>query len=218
MVLVGREAIGGREAGGNLAALLLAEAMGGGALLGGIAAVAFTTILAVVAGLTLAGATTVSHDLYAHAFRKGESSEEAEMRVARRAALWLGVLAIALGLAFEGQNVAVMVGLAFSIAASANFPALLLTITWRRTSTFGATLGIATGVLSAAGLILASPTVWVELFGFHEPLFPWRNPALLSMPLAFVATWLGSLLRPDPRAERLFDGLQRRIYLGAGTE
>lgn len=218
MVLVGRDVVAGVDKGGNMAALLLAEVTGGTMFLGFIAAVAFATILAVVAGLTLAGATTLSHDLYVNVFRGGKASEADEMRVAKRATVGLGIAAILLGLAFRGQNVAFMVGLAFAIAASANFPALILSIFWKGTSTIGATAGIITGTVTAAGLIVLSPTVWVDVFGNAAPIFPWKNPALVSMPAAFLTGILGSILFPDAKARSLYDAQQIRNYLGIGAE
>lgn len=218
MVIVGQKSIAAMDAGGNMAALLLAEAAGGTVFLGFIAAVAFATILAVVAGLTLAGASTLSHDLYVSVFKSGKSSEEEEVRVAKIATLALGVVAIVLGLVFKGQNVAFMVGLAFAIAASANFPALLLSILWRNFSTFGATLSIATGTVLAVGLIVISPTVWVDIL--HNPLaiFPLKNPAIISMTAAFAAGYLGSRLRPDPEASQKYENQKIRNYLGVGAE
>ncbi|MGE4299456.1 MAG: sodium/solute symporter [Desulfovibrionaceae bacterium] len=218
MVLVGTDVITQFDKGGNMAALLLAEVTGGTMFLGFIAAVAFATILAVVAGLTLAGATTLSHDLYVNVFRSGKSSEEMEVKVAKRATLGLGVLAIVLGIVFKGQNVAFMVGLAFAIAASANFPALLLSIMWKRLSTFGATLSIATGTILAVVLIILSPTVWVTLLHNPVAIFPWKNPALISMTGAFAAAWLGSVLRPEPVAEAKYAEQHIRNYLGVGAE
>ncbi len=218
MVLVGRDVVAKVDAGGNMAALLLAEVTGGTVFLGFIAAVAFATILAVVAGLTLAGATTLSHDLYANVFRAGQSSEAAEMRVAKRATVGLGIVAILLGLAFKGQNVAFMVGLAFAVAASGNFPALILSILWKGTSTVGAAASILTGTATAVGLILLSPTVWVDIFGNAAPIFPWKNPTLVSMPAAFLAGWLGSVLVPDAKARSLYAAQQIRNYLGVGAE
>ncbi|UJX40575.1 sodium/solute symporter [Desulfovibrio sp. JY] len=218
MVLVGRDMIGSVDKGGNMAALLLAEVTGGTVFLGFIAAVAFATILAVVAGLTLAGATTLSHDLYVNVLRSGRSSEEDEVKVAKRATVGLGIVAILLGLAFKGQNVAFMVGLAFAIAASANFPALLLSIFWKGTSTSGAVASIVTGTVTSVVLIVLSPTVWVSVFGNPAPIFPWKNPALISMPLAFAAGWLGSVLVPDAKARSLYDAQQLRNYLGVGAE
>ncbi len=218
MVLVGQDVITGFDKGGNMAAPLLAEATGGIMFLGFIAAVAFATILAVVAGLTLAGATTFSHDLYANVFRSGRSTEEAEVKMAKRATVALGILAIGLGIAFKGQNVAFMVGLAFAIAASANFPALLLSIVWGRFSTFGATASIAVGAVLAVGLIILSPTVWVDVLGNAQAIFPWKNPALISLPAAFMAGWLGSVLVPDVDAQAKYESQRVRNYLGVGAE
>jgi cation/acetate symporter len=218
MVLVGRDVITAFDKGGNMSALLLAEATGGTVFLGFIAAVAFATILAVVAGLTLAGAATFSHDLYVNVFRSGKTTEEQEVRVAKRATVVLGIVAVGLGMAFKGQNVAFMVGLAFAIAASGNFPALLMSILWRGMSTFGATAAIVTGSTLAVGLILISPTVWVDVFHFQQAIFPWKNPALISMPASFLAGWLGSLLAPDVDASARYEEQKIRNYLGVGVE
>ncbi len=218
MVLVGRNMVASMDKGGNMAALLLAEVTGGTVFLGFIAAVAFATILAVVAGLTLAGATTLSHDLYSNVLRAGRSSEAREVQVAKWATVGLGLVAMGLGLAFKGQNVAFMVGLAFAIAASANFPALLLSILWRGMSTFGATASIAVGTVTSVVLIVLSPTVWVDVLGNAAPVFPWKNPALISMPAAFAAGWLGSVFVPDAKARALYAAQQLRNYLGVGAE
>ncbi len=163
-VLVGRNVIIGIDKGGNMAALALAENLGGAMFLGFLAAVAFATILAVVAGLTLAGASALSHDLYVGVFRHGVSSEKEEMKVAKGATVGLGITAVLLALAFKGQNVAFMVGLAFVVAASANFPALIMSITWKRFTTAGAVASIYTGLILAVGLIAFSPTVYEEVF------------------------------------------------------
>mgnify|MGYP003814814985 CR=1 FL=1 len=218
MVLVGQDVIAGIDKGGNMAALLLAEATGGTMFLGFIAAVAFATILAVVAGLTLAGATTLSHDLYVNVFRGGRTAEQDEVRVAKIATLCLGVVAVALGLAFKGQNVAFMVGLAFAIAASANFPALLLSIVWRGFSTFGAVCSIVTGTVLAVVLIILSPTVWVDILGNPAAVFPLKNPALISMTGAFLAGWAGSRLRRDEDATARYAEQKVRNYLGVSLD
>jgi len=218
MVLVGQDVITQFDKGGNMSALLLAETTGGTMFLGFIAAVAFATILAVVAGLTLAGAATFSHDLYVNVFKSGTSTEEMEVRMAKRATVALGILAMGLGIAFKGQNVAFMVGLAFAIAASGNFPALLMSILWRRLSTVGATASIVTGSVLAVGLILISPTVWVDVLGFKAAIFPWKNPALISLPAAFFAGWLGSVLCPDADASERYEEQKIRNYLGVGVE
>jgi cation/acetate symporter len=216
--LVGREAIGRIDAGGNMAAPLLAELIGGTALLGFIAAVAFATILAVVAGLTLAGASALSHDIFTHVIRKGRATEYEQIRVARLATVVFGALAVILGIAFHGQNVAFMVGLAFAIACSANFPPLLLSIVWRRFTTAGAVCAIWTGAALSVLLIVLSPTVWVDLLGRTEAIFPLRNPAIVSMPLAFLAGIVASLLTREPTAEARFDDEKLRTYLGVGAE
>jgi cation/acetate symporter len=218
MVLVGQDIITKFDKGGNMSALLLAETTGGTMFLGFIAAVAFATILAVVAGLTLAGAATFSHDLYVNVFKSGSANEEEEVKMAKRATLVLGVVAIGLGIAFKGQNVAFMVGLAFAIAASGNFPALLLSILWRGMSTTGATAAIVTGSVSAVALIMISPTVWVDVFGFKQAIFPWKNPALISLPLAFAAAWIGSLLAPEHDAAERYEEQKIRNYLGVGVD
>ncbi len=218
MVIVGQDVVTRFDKGGNMAALLLAEVTGGTVFLGFIAAVAFATILAVVAGLTLAGASTFSHDLYVNVFKSGRATEEDEVKMAKRGTIFLGILAVVLGIAFKGQNVAFMVGLAFAIAASANFPALLMSILWRRFSTFGATLSIVTGSVLAVGLIIISPTVWVDVLGNPTALFPWKNPALISLPAAFAAGWLGSMLRPEPDAQHRYEQQKIRNYLGMGAE
>ena len=162
-VLVGKDAIMAIDKGGNMAAMVLAEFNGGSLLLGFLAAVAFATILAVVAGLTLAGASALSHDLYVGVFRSGRANEKEEMKVAKAATIGLGITAVLLGLLFKGQNVAFMVGLAFAVAASANFPALLLSIVWKRFTTAGAVTSIFTGMIVAVTLIMLSPTVYVDV-------------------------------------------------------
>jgi cation/acetate symporter len=167
-VLVGQKVIMGIDKGGNMAAPLLAEALGGTPFLGFLAAVAFATILAVVAGLTLAGAYALSHDLYVGVIRRGVSAEKEEVKVAKIATLCLGVAAILLGILFKGQNVAFMVGLAFAVACSANFPALLLSITWKKFTTKGAVASIYTGLVLAVSLIILSPTVWVDVIHAKE--------------------------------------------------
>ena len=178
---------GGMRGGANMAAINLSAVVGGDALMGLISAVAFATILAVVAGLTLAGASAISHDLYARAF--GVSDERKELRVSRYATLGIGVLAILLGLGFRNQNVAYMVSLAFAIAASANFPVLLLSMTWRGLTTAGALAGGIVGLLSALGLTILGPAIWVKTLGYAAPIFPYDPPAILTVPLAFATAW-----------------------------
>ncbi len=216
--LVGRDVITSVDPGGNMAAPLVAELLGGTPFLGFIAAVAFATILAVVAGLTLAGASALSHDIFTHAIRKGHASDHEQIRVARAATVAFGVLAVMLGILFKGQNVAFMVGLAFAVAASANFPALLLSIVWRRFNTAGAVCAIVTGAVLSVVLIVLSPTIWVDLLHNPTPLFPLRNPAIVSMPAGFLAGIIASLVVSEPDAEARFHDEKLRTYLGVGAE
>ena len=188
-----KDAAGALIGGNNMAAVHLADAVGGSLFLGFISAVAFATILAVVAGLTLAGASAVSHDLYASVFRKGQASEKDELRVSKITVLVLGVVAIALGILFEKQNIAFMVGLAFSIAASCNFPIILLSMYWSKLTTRGAMIGGWLGLLTAVGLMILGPTVWVQVLGHEKPVYPYEYPALFSMLAAFIGTWLFSV-------------------------
>jgi cation/acetate symporter len=217
-VLVGREIIRKVDSGGNMAAPLVAELLGGTPFLGFIAAVAFATILAVVAGLTLAGASALSHDIFTHAIRKGHATEYEQIRVARLATVIFGVVAVVLGILFKGQNVAFMVGLAFAIAASGNFPALLLSIVWSRFNTAGAVWSIVTGALLAVVLIVLSPTIWVDLLHHPAAIFPLRNPAIVSMPVGFLTGIIASLAVREPEAEARFHDEKLRTYLGIGAE
>ncbi len=219
MVLVGQDAIRKVDAGGNMAAPLLAEAVGGTAFLGFISAVAFATILAVVAGLTLAGAAALSHDLWVNVVRGGKASDVEQLGVARVSTVFLGILSIFLGIAFKGQNVAYMVGLAFAIAASANFPALVLSIFWRGFTTRGAQTSILVGTASALLLIYLSPTMQIDVLKNAFAPFPLRNPGLVTIPLSFIVGIAVSKLFPEPEAARGFAALQRRVHLGplAGT-
>jgi cation/acetate symporter len=216
--LVGRELIARVDPGGNMAAPLVAELLGGTPFLGFIAAVAFATILAVVAGLTLAGASALSHDIFVHVVRRGQATEYEQVRIAKMSTVVFGALAVLLGIVFKGQNVAFMVGLAFAIACSANFPPLLLSICWRRFNTAGAVTAITTGAVLSVLLIVLSPTVWVELLGHPAAVFPLRNPAIVSMPAAFLAGMLASLVSREPSAESMFDDEKLRTYLGVGAE
>ena len=193
MVLVGPDAIRAVDRGGNMAAPLLAEFLGGTALFGFIAAVAFATILAVVAGLTLSGAAALSHDLWVNVIKSGNASSHEQLRVARVATVLLGIVAVALGITFKGQNVAFMVSLAFAIAASANFPALLLAMFWRKATTSGLLASMLIGTGSALLLIWLSPTVQVDVLGRTDAPFPLRNPALITIPLSFLVGVVGSL-------------------------
>jgi cation/acetate symporter len=214
MVIVGPDVIKGIDKGGNMAAPLLAEVLGGTPLLGFIAAVAFATILAVVAGLTLSGAAALSHDLWVNVVRNGEAPEREQMRVARGATILLAGIAIMLGITFKGQNVAFMVSLAFAIAASANFPALLLTIFWRRYTTAGAVTSMVIGTASTLILIYLSPTIQVDLLKHEGAWFPLKNPALVTMPLSFLAGAIVSLLRPEQEAHDRYATMEAAIHLG----
>jgi len=214
MVIVGREAITKVDAGGNMAAPLLAEVVGGTPFLGFIAAVAFATILAVVAGLTLSGAATLSHDLWVNVIRGAHASEREQFVVARGATIVLAIVSIVLGITFKGQNVAYMVGLAFAIAASANFPALVLSIFWKRLTTAGAQVSMITGTVSTLALIYLSPTIQLDILKHAEAWFPLRNPGIVTIPLSFIVAIGVSLLRPVPSEERRFVELERRLHLG----
>jgi len=193
-VLVGPDAIKAVDKGGNMAAPLLAEVLGGTPFLGFIAAVAFATILAVVAGLTLSGAAALSHDLWVNVFRHGKADSREQLRVARWATVALGVIAVLLGILFKGQNVAFMVGLAFAVAASGNFPALVLSIFWRGFTTAGAVAAILTGTVASVVLIVVSPTIMVDILGHAAAPFPLKNPAIISIPLGF-AVGVAALVR-----------------------
>jgi cation/acetate symporter len=214
MVIIGRDAITAIDAGGNMAAPLLAEGVGGTPFLGFIAAVAFATILAVVAGLTLSGAATLSHDLWVNVVRAGHADEREQLVVARGATILLAAVSIALGIAFKGQNVAYMVGLAFAIAASANFPALVLSIFWRRLTTAGAQMSMLVGTASTLILIYLSPAIQIDILGNPDAWFPLRNPGIITIPLSFAVAIVVSLLRPVASEERRFVELERQLHLG----
>ena len=214
MVLVGQDAIHAIDKGGNMAAPLLAETLGGEGMMGFIAAVAFATILAVVAGLTLSGAAALSHDIWTSVVRHGEAPREEQLLVARIASVLLGALAIALGLLFKGQNVAFMVGLAFALAASGNFPALVLSIFWRGFTTAGAVTSIIVGTVSSLALIAASPTIMVDLMGAETAWFPLKNPAIVTIALGFASGILVSLLAPERAAREGYEAKERRMIIG----
>src|SRR6186997_805227 len=214
MVVVGQPAIRAIDAGGNMAAPLLAEAVGGQSFLGFIAAVAFATILAVVAGLTLAGAAALSHDLWVSVHRQGRTTHAEQLVVARFATVVLAVLAIVLGIVFKGQNVAYMVGLAFAIAASANFPALVMSMFWRKFTTRGAQASILVGTISTLVLIYLSPTIQIDLLKQTTAIFPYRNPGLFTIPLSFIVGILTSLAAPERAAAEGFTRLEHQIHVG----
>jgi len=187
--------------GSNMAAVHLAQAVGGSLFLGFISAVAFATILAVVAGLTLAGASAVSHDLFASVIAKSKVSEEREVRISKISAVAIGIVAIFLGYVFENQNVAFMVGLAFAVAASCNFPVLLMSVFWKGTTTRGVLAGGFLGLVSAVAMVVLSPAVWMKTLGFSSAPFPYDNPALFSMAIALGGIWLVSKLDTSRRAQ-----------------
>ncbi|MGL5160808.1 MAG: cation acetate symporter, partial [Plesiomonas shigelloides] len=188
-----KDATGALIGGNNMAAIHLANAVGGSLFLGFISAVAFATILAVVAGLTLAGASAVSHDLYANVLHKGQANEAEEIKVSKLTTLVLGLVAIGLGILFEKQNIAFMVGLAFSIAASCNFPVLFLSMYWSKLTTRGAVIGGWAGLITAVTLMILGPTVWVKVLGHAEAIFPYEYPALFSMAVAFIGIFFFSI-------------------------
>jgi len=197
------DAKGGLLGGGNMAAVHLANAVGGNIFLGFISAVAFATILAVVAGLTLSGASAVSHDLYSTVIKKGKADSASELKVSRLTTIALGIVAVVLGIAFEKQNIAFMVSLAFAIAASANFPVLFMSVLWKDCTTKGAVIGGFLGLISSVGLTIVSPSVWEATLGnpAGSAWFPYASPALFSMTIGFVGIWLFSILDNSQRAK-----------------
>ncbi|HMV38369.1 cation acetate symporter [Plasticicumulans sp.] len=213
--------ISGLNGGTNMVAIHLANAVGGNIFLGFISAVAFATILAVVSGLTLAGASAISHDLYASVIAKGRSDEVTEMKVSRGATITLGVIAVVLGIIFEKQNVAFMVGLAFAIAASANFPVLIMSVFWSKMTTRGAMIGGWIGLTVAVVLTVISKAIWVDVIGNAAPLITLNNPAIISIPSAFIAIWLFSVTDKSKRAEQDLLGFEAqdvRCQTGIGAE
>jgi cation/acetate symporter len=209
--------------GGNMPAIHLADAVGGDLMKGFIAAVAFATILAVVAGLTLSGASAVSHDLYASVFKRGAAAEGSEVRVSRITTVILGLVAIVLGVLFQKVNVAFMVGLAFAVAASANFPVLLLAIMWKGLTTRGAVIGGFVGLISSLALTIVSPGVWEAVFGYPKgsALFPYVSPAIFTIPLSFLCCWLFSVTDSSKAAtseQAAFDAQYVRSQTGIGAD
>ncbi len=225
IVLVGtnpafKDAAGKLLGGNNMAAVHLAKAVGGDVFLGFISAVAFATILAVVAGLTLSGASAVSHDLYATVIKKGQPAPGSELRVSKMTTMALGVVAVLLGIVFESVNVAFMVSLAFAIAASANFPVLFMSVLWKGCTTRGATVGGFLGLITAVGLTVVSKSVWVDVFHNKAAIFPYTSPALFSMIVGFVGVWLFSVTDSGPRAaidKAGFEAQEVRSETGIGA-
>lgn len=206
----------------NMAAVLVAKAVGGNVFFGFISAVAFATILAVVAGLTLSGASAVSHDLYATVIKKGNADSASELKVSRMTTLALGVVAVILGIAFEKQNIAFMVSLAFAIAASANFPVLFMSVLWKDCTTKGAVIGGFLGLISSVGLTVVSPSVWEAVLGNPKgsAMFPYTSPALFSITIGFVGVWLFSMLDRSPQAAQeraAYKAQQVRSETGLGA-
>lgn len=196
----------------NMVAVILAKAIGGDYFLGFISAVAFATILAVVAGLAISGAGAISHDLFVNVCKNGVCDPKLEMRVTKIATVGLGILAIILGIVFENQNVAFTVGLAFAIAASVNFPILLLSIYWSGLTTKGAFWGGLIGLVTVMSLVILSPSVWVKSFGFAEAIFPYDHPAIFSMPLTFVLVYLISKFDNSARAKIDREGFKAQDF------
>ena len=225
IVLVGtnpafKDAAGKLLGGNNMAAVHLASAVGGDIFLGFISAVAFATILAVVAGLTLSGASAVSHDLYATVFKKGQANSADELKVSKITTICLGIIAVLLGIAFEKQNVAFMVSLAFAIAASANFPVLFMSVLWKDCTTRGATVGGFLGLATAVVLTLLSKSVWVDVLGNSAAIFPYASPAIFSMAVGFFGIWIFSITDKGPRAriDRAgFEAQEVRAETGIGA-
>jgi len=215
-----KDAAGKLLGGNNMAAVHLANAVGGDVFLGFISAVAFATILAVVAGLTLSGASAVSHDLYATVIKKGQPAPGSELRVSKITTVCLGIAAVLLGIVFEKVNVAFMVSLAFAIAASANFPVLFMSVLWSKCTTRGATVGGFLGLATAVILTVLSKSVWVDVFHNAAEIFPYTSPALFSMTVGFVGVWLFSVTDKSQRAaidKAGFEAQEVRSETGIGA-
>lgn len=222
MADVAKGVIKGGAGTANMAAVLVAKSVGGDVFYGFISAVAFATILAVVAGLTLSGASAVSHDLYATVFKNGKADSASELKVSRVTTIALGIVAVVLGIAFEKQNIAFMVSLAFAIAASANFPVLFLSVLWKDCTTKGAVIGGFLGLISSVGLTIVSPSVWEATLGYPKgsAWFPYSSPALFSMAIGFFGVWLFSVLDRSAQATKeraAFASQQVRSETGLGA-
>ena len=209
--------VGGKLLGGsNMPVMHLAKAVGGDVFLGFLSAVAFATILAVVSGLALAGASAISHDLYARVIKKGTATSAQEMKVTKYASVAIGCIAIILGILFKDQNVAFLVALTFGVAASVNFPVLILSMYWKGLTTRGALWGGIAGLASAVGLVILSPAVWVKVLGNAQPIFPYDHPAIISMTTAFFVTWLMSVTDKSARAASEAEAFEEQ-YIRAQT-
>jgi cation/acetate symporter len=206
----------------NMSAPLLAQALGGEVFFAFISAVAFATILAVVAGLTISASTSFAHDFYTNVIHHGKEHRPGEeVRVARITAFVVGAVAIFLAIKLQTINVAFLVGLAFAVAASANLPVIVLSIFWRRFNTVGAVSGLAVGLVSSIALIAISPSVMgldAKALIQHAPIFPLKNPGIVSIPLGFLAAILGTLISREPSAEAKFTELTVRANTGLGAE
>jgi cation/acetate symporter len=214
MALLERVDIEKVDKGGNMAVPILADSLGGNVLLGFIAAVCFVTILAVVAGLTLSGAASLSHDIWVNVIRKGKADEDEQLQVARYATVTLMIFSILLSIVFKGQNLAYMGELVFTIAASANFPSLVLSIFWRGLTTNGTVASILVGTISCLFLLYLSPTIQIDFLNHASAIFPLKNPGLVTIPLSFLAAIVVSLLERDKRSYQKFDEVQQKIHLG----
>lgn len=213
-ILVGQEKIIAADQAGNMAAPLLAEALGGNFFLAFISAVAFATILAVVAGLVISAAGAFAHDFYSNVLRGGKATEKEQMQVAKWASVGVGIVSIILAILAKNQNVAFLVSLAFAVAASANLPVILFSLFWKRFNTTGAVTGILTGLFSSIFLVLISP----NLMDPEDALFPLGNPAIVSVPLGFIGAWLGTVFSREPEAEQKFTELYVWSNTGIGSE
>ncbi len=209
------------KGGANMPAVYLSHAIGGNLFLGFIAAVAFATILAVVSGLTLAGASALSHDIYASVIMKGKASEKQEVWVSKMSVIGLGILAVLLGFAFEKQNIAYIVGLTFSIAACTNFPILVLSIFWRGLTTRGAVIGGYTGIIGSIGLLIVGPTVWTTILKMGPALFPYDFPTFVVLPVVLVVAYIASVTDKSESAKKeraAYDAQMIRAETGLGAE
>jgi len=205
------------DAAGNLGAPLLAQALGGNFLFAFVSAVAFATILAVVAGLVLTAASAFAHDFYGHVIRHGKATEKEQMKMAKWASVGVSVISILLALFAQSLNVAFLVALAFAVAASANLPVILFTIFWRRFNTTGAVSGMLVGLFSSLILVALSPNVWNPVAGkailVGEALFPLPNPGIVSIPLGFLAAWIGTMLSTT-RSDAKYDEILVKANTG----
>jgi cation/acetate symporter len=209
------------KGGGSMPAVYLSHALGGNLFLGFIAAVAFATILAVVSGLTLAGASALSHDLYARVIMKGKATEKQEVWVSKMSVIGLGILAIFLGIAFEKQNVAYIVALTFSVAACTNFPILALSIFWRGLTTRGAVVGGYTGIFGSIGLLLIGPTVWTKVLNMGPAIFPYDFPTFVVLPAVLIVAYIVSVTDSSESGKKeraAYDAQMVRAETGLGSE